>query len=92
MDALEHNAYLIDVRSSKEYAIGSAEGAVNISVNQLTKNLKKLRIKKSIVVFCRSGHRAKSAKAILEQNGVKNVINGGSLFHVQKVQKRVKKH
>ncbi|MEN9486904.1 MAG: hypothetical protein RIR56_592, partial [Bacteroidota bacterium] len=32
--------------------------------------------KPAVVVFCRSGNRSGQAKEILENNGIKNVING----------------
>jgi len=33
-------------------------------------------------VFCRSGNRSGQAKMILEQNGIKNVVNGGTWQNV----------
>jgi rhodanese-related sulfurtransferase len=40
--------------------------------------------KKNIVVFCRSGNRSGQAKVILENNGIKNVTNGGTWQDVNK--------
>lgn len=68
----------IDVRTPAEFAQGSVKGAVNIPLDQVEKQLVKFKGKKNIVVFCRSGSRSSQAKAILEQNGITNVINGGS--------------
>jgi rhodanese-related sulfurtransferase len=44
----------------------------------VSNQLDKFKNKKHIVVFCRSGNRSAQAKAILERNGFKNVINGGT--------------
>jgi rhodanese-related sulfurtransferase len=68
----------VDVRTPAEFAQGSVKGAVNIPLDQIEKQLAKFKGKKNIVVFCRSGSRSSKAKAILEQNGIINVTNGGS--------------
>ena len=86
--ALEDGAYLVDVRTAAEYSGGSVKGAVNIPLDKLRSQLDKFKGKKNIVVFCRSGNRSSQAKSILEQNGFKNVINGGSLQQVNEVSKQ----
>ena len=70
--------FYVDVRTPAEFAQGSVKGAVNIPLDQIEKQLAKFKGKKNIVVFCRSGNRSSNAKAILEQNGIINVTNGGS--------------
>lgn len=75
---IQEGAFLVDVRTPMEFAEGNVKGSVNIPLDQLTSQLSRFRDKKSIVVFCRSGSRSGMAKSILEQNGFKNVINGGS--------------
>lgn len=75
---IQEGAFLVDVRTPMEFAEGNVRGSVNIPLDQLTSQLSRFRDKKSIVVFCRSGSRSSMAKSILEQNGFKNVINGGS--------------
>lgn len=70
--------FYVDVRTPAEFAQGSVKGAVNIQLDQIKKQLAKFKGKKNIVVFCRSGSRSSKAKAILEQNGIINVTNGGS--------------
>jgi rhodanese-related sulfurtransferase len=74
--------FYVDVRTPAEFAQGSVKGAVNIPLDQIEKQLAKFKGKKNIVVFCRSGSRSSKAKAILEQNGVTNVTNGGSWENV----------
>lgn len=76
--AIEQGAFLVDVREPGEYAGGTAKGAVNIPLGNVVAELSKFKGKENIIVFCRSGNRSGQAKTILEQNGFKNVINGGT--------------
>ncbi len=75
---IEKGAFLVDVREPGEFSGGSAKGAVNIPLGSVVTELNKFKGKENIVVFCRSGNRSGQAKIILEQNGFKNVINGGT--------------
>jgi rhodanese-related sulfurtransferase len=84
---IAEGAFLVDVRGPGEFAGGSAKGAVNIPLDTITQHLNKFNGKKHIVVFCRSGNRSSSAKSILEQNGFKNVTNGGTWQNVTSLQK-----
>lgn len=77
-EIIKDGAYLVDVRSPGEFAGGSAEGAVNIPLDQIANRADELKGKEPIVVFCRSGNRSGQAKSILEQKGFKDVINGGT--------------
>lgn len=81
-EVIEGGAFLVDVRSSGEFASGSVKGAVNIPLDKIGSQLTKFKGKKNIVVFCQSGGRSGQAKSILEKNGVQNVINGGSWSNV----------
>ncbi len=76
-DIIEQGAFLVDVREPGEYAGGSAKGAVNIPLGTVPSQLSKFKNKKNIIVFCKSGGRSGQAKAILEANGITNVVNGG---------------
>lgn len=71
-------AFLVDVRTPVEFAEGNVKGSVNIPLDQVQNQLAKFKAKENIVVFCRSGNRSGQAKSILEQNGFKNVTNGGT--------------
>jgi len=75
---LKDGAFLVDVRSPEEFASGNVKNSINIPVMQIANQLAKFKDKKNIVVFCRSGMRSSQAKAILEKNGLTNVINGGT--------------
>ncbi|HRI00003.1 MAG TPA: rhodanese-like domain-containing protein [Saprospiraceae bacterium] len=80
--AISQGAFLVDVRTPEEFSGGSAKGAVNIPLGNLPNQLSKFKGKNTIVVFCRSGNRSSQAKSFLEQNGYKNVINGGTWENV----------
>ena len=71
-------ALLIDVRSEGEYASGHAPGTINIPLNNLSEESKKLSKDKSIVVCCASGTRSAFARKILQRNGFKKTFNAGS--------------
>jgi rhodanese-related sulfurtransferase len=75
---IENGAFLVDVREPGEFATGTAKGAVNIPLGTVASQLAKFKGKENIIVFCRSGNRSGQAKTILEQNGFKNVVNGGT--------------
>ncbi|MEO6063909.1 MAG: rhodanese-like domain-containing protein, partial [Thermoflexales bacterium] len=73
--------FIVDVREPSEIAAnGFIEGAVNIPIRTLTKNLDKLPAKDApIVVYCAIGHRGALAMTTLQMLGytnVKSVSNG----------------
>lgn len=75
---VKEGAIILDVRSKSEYAGGHIENSINIPVNELQNNLSRLKNKdKTIITCCASGMRSASAKNVLENNGYKNVHNGG---------------
>ena len=76
---IRSGAVILDVRSKTEFESGHVAGAVNIPVDQLPRNLNKLKDKnKPIITCCASGMRSASAKALLGSSGYTNVYNGGS--------------
>lgn len=80
---IEDGAFLVDVRTPGEFMEGHVKGSVNIPLNTITNQLPKFKNKKNIVVFCRSGARSSQAKAILQQNSISNVVNGGTWNNVK---------
>jgi phage shock protein E len=80
-ELITEGAFLVDVRSSAEFADGNVKNSVNIPVDQIAK----FKNKKHIVVFCRSGMRSIMAKATLERNGSSNVTNGGTWNNINAV-------
>lgn len=82
-EAVKNGSFIVDVRTPAEFASGSIKGAVNIPLDKIQSQLAKFKDKKNIVVFCRSGARSSQAKSILNQNGFRNVVNGGTWKNVQ---------
>ena len=76
---VKQGAIILDVRSKGEYVGGHIKGSINVSVDQLQKNLHRFPDKqKPIITCCASGGRSSSAKSILKSSGYVNVHNGGS--------------
>jgi phage shock protein E len=75
---IKKDAFLVDVRTEDEFAEGHVNGSTNIPLDQVASQMEQFKGKEQIIVFCRSGNRSGQAKMILEQNGFKNVINGGT--------------
>jgi phage shock protein E len=75
---VKNGAQIVDVRSKGEFSGGHIRGSLNIPVQELENNLKKLKKDKPVITCCASGMRSASAKNILLQNGFKEVHNGGS--------------
>lgn len=71
------NIYLIDVRSSQEFDEGHLNGAINIPIYNIEKDIEKIikNKKEIIIIYCSSGYRSKKAKEILEKLGFENVYN-----------------
>ena len=75
------NVVVLDVREPDEFKAGHIEGAVNIPIRALAKNLDKLPADKAtpIAVVCKSGIRAAYATMTLKMlgyNNVKDVVGG----------------
>jgi len=86
-NSIDKGAFLVDVRTPGEFSGGSVPGAVNIPLDMIPGQLAKFKGKENIVLFCRSGMRSGQAKGILESNGFKNVVNGGTWEDVSRLVK-----
>lgn len=74
---MAEGALILDVRTKEEFSRGHIKGAVNIPLNQLNKQLYKIKSKeKPVITCCASGMRSASAKSILRANGF-DAYNGG---------------
>ena len=73
----ERESYLKDVRSKQEYEEGHLQGAINICLYDLEKNIeKKVKNRQAkIILYCASGVRSKKAREILENMGYKDVYS-----------------
>lgn len=82
-ELVANGAQIIDVRTRQEYAGGHIKGSVNIPLNELNANLKKIKKDKPVITCCASGMRSSSAKGILKSNGYADVHNGGGWAGLQ---------
>lgn len=83
--AKDKKTKFVDVRSSMEYSTGHLHGAVNIPLDQLPARTNEIEGLGNIPVifYCRSGNRSGMAVSMLQQQGIKDIYNGGSLEEVQ---------
>jgi len=75
---IANGAVILDVRTREEYASGHVKGSINIPLDMLSQKMKELPKETPIITCCASGMRSASAKSILQNNGFKEVYNGGS--------------
>jgi len=81
----EKSGTIIDVRTPGEFAGKHVPGAINIPLDEVENRIKELdKYSKPIVAYCKSGNRSSIAVAILKQNGVTDIINGGGLDEMLK--------
>ncbi len=75
------DAVILDVRTSKEYSSGHLDGALNIPLDSLYKNIGILNLESDtpIIVYCRSGSRSAEALKILKDNGYTHVFDLGAM-------------
>lgn len=79
-DLVQNGAQIIDVRTRGEYASGHIKGSVNIPLNELSSQIKKIKKDKAVITCCASGMRSASAKAQLKAMGFTEVHNGGGWY------------
>lgn len=76
------NCIMLDVRTDEEFFTGHAEGAINLDVDTITDKTAADSIPNKstpIIVYCKTGERAKLAAEALCKLGYANVYDVGSL-------------
>jgi len=77
------NPFLLDVRSSDEFAAGHVGGAVNIPLDELRDRLDELPSDREVWTYCAVGQRAYYATRALVQRGVRvRNLSGGYQTYV----------
>lgn len=86
-DYLRRGAFVVDVRSSREFNSGHLSQAFNIPLDELEGLLpQKIKSKDCVILLhCRTGMRSKKAQERLQQIGYKNVFNLGSYERAFKI-------
>ena len=83
-EVILNGAVILDVRTKGEYQSGHLSNSINIPVDNLQGNLKKLDKNRPIITCCASGARSASARRVLLSNGFEQVYNGGSWSSLKK--------
>jgi phage shock protein E len=83
-EVISGGAVIVDVRSKGEYQSGHLLNSINIPVDTLPQNLKRIDKNKPVITCCASGARSASALTILKSNGFEQVYNGGSWYSLRK--------
>ena len=83
-EIISNGALILDVRTKVEYQSGHLKNSINIPIDNLPQNMKKLNKNKPIITCCASGARSASARRILKSNGFEQVYNGGSWYSLRK--------
>ncbi|MBS1636715.1 MAG: rhodanese-like domain-containing protein [Bacteroidetes bacterium] len=87
-ELIAKGAIIVDVRTPGEYAGGHIRGSINIPVDQIGQQTKKLKSKDQVIITCcASGMRSGSAKHILKAKGYTHVHNGGSWYNLKAYEK-----
>jgi len=86
-DMPDKKMLLLDVRTEKEFSAGHIKGALNIHIDDLRENLKRLDRDRQVVIYCRSGYRAYLGLRILVNAGFRDVrlLNGSYLSWIRKI-------
>lgn len=89
-EALKKGAVVIDVRTAQEYDNGRVPGSVNIPVDRIATNIERIKAMNKPVIFCcASGIRSRTAKSIMQKQGMKNVYAAGSWEKVLKIMNKL---
>lgn len=81
-DLMQRGAIIVDVRTKGEFSGGHIRGSLNIPLDRLDSEMKKLKKDKPVITCCASGMRSSSAKGMLQSKGFE-VVNGGSWHGLQ---------
>jgi len=84
IDRLKTSVFLLDVRTEKEYEIGTIDGAKNLALDSIRERMGELPKDKVLAIFCKTGIRSYIAQRILVQNGfeVMNLSGGFDLWKI----------
>lgn len=75
-EKIAQGATIVDVRSADEYRSGHVKGSINIPLDRIQDQAKKIDKSKPVVTCCRSGARSGMATDTLKRLGFE-VYNGG---------------
>jgi rhodanese-related sulfurtransferase len=71
----ENGAFMLDVRTIKEWNAGHIPGATLIPLDQLSARYGELPTGQEIVIYCRSGNRSAQALSLLSDAGMSDIFS-----------------
>jgi len=78
-EALRRRAVVIDIRTASEFDRGKVHDSINITIDRININLKRIvQMKAPIIVCSNSDSENDRVIDVLKANGVKEIYNGGS--------------
>lgn len=75
-EKIDQGATIVDVRTPQEFQGGHVAGSINIPLDRLQDQLKRIDKAKPVITCCRSGARSGMAADMLKAQGFE-VYNGG---------------
>jgi phage shock protein E len=78
-EALRRGAVVIDIRAASEFDRGKVRNSINIPVDRININLKRIvQMDKPVIICSNSVSENERVIDVLKANGVKEIYNGGS--------------
>ena len=78
-EALRRGAIIIDIRTASEFDRGKVPDSINIPIDRININLKRIiQMKTPIIICSNSDSENERVIDVLKANGVKEIYNGGS--------------
>ncbi|MEL7123892.1 MAG: rhodanese-like domain-containing protein [Bacteroidota bacterium] len=82
-ELVKEGSPIIDVRTPSEFRSGHIDGAINIPLDTLSRNMDKLKeMKQPIITCCLSGGRSGAAATKMKNAGIE-AVNGGGWMSLQ---------
>ena len=82
-ELMSNGAVVVDVRTPQEFKTGNYKGSKNIPLSSISNSIKQLS-GKEVILVCKSGGRAASAKSTLSRNGI-TAHNAGAWQNLNRV-------
>src|SRR4030095_3987337 len=85
-EALRRGAIVIDIRTASEFDRGKVPDSINIPIDRININLKRIvQMKAPIIICSNSDSENERVIEVLKANGVNEIYNGGSWTRVSRM-------
>jgi len=89
-EALRRGAIIIDIRTAAEFDRGKVRDSVNIPIDRININLKRIvQMNKPIVICSNSDSENDRVIDVLKANGVKEIYNGGNWTRMSRIMRSI---